>query len=259
MTTDIVDYADIAARYRRMRNVCTRINQGMTNRVGKEGLEATARKLDMMHKGVLVFDSESEAAVLFDQAIHGYFTGGMNAVDRYIAQNPPAPGSDEEMVLGAARRSFYSLFQVVGRVRRAGVRARDILRDRMHFVADMGFSQTADVGMVLATRVLPFDDFVMTGGAALPVGGEALARILRLPALKRPAEEIDAMPREQMAEVSASIICLCLQDRDSRRIAYAPAGGGPPRDTTLTAQPRTGRNDPCPCGSGKKYKKCCGT
>jgi preprotein translocase subunit SecA len=21
---------------------------------------------------------------------------------------------------------------------------------------------------------------------------------------------------------------------------------------------RTGRNEPCPCGSGKKYKKCCG-
>ena len=24
------------------------------------------------------------------------------------------------------------------------------------------------------------------------------------------------------------------------------------------AQPAVGRNDPCPCGSGKKYKKCCG-
>jgi SEC-C motif-containing protein len=23
--------------------------------------------------------------------------------------------------------------------------------------------------------------------------------------------------------------------------------------------PRTGRNDPCPCGSGKKYKRCHGT
>jgi len=22
--------------------------------------------------------------------------------------------------------------------------------------------------------------------------------------------------------------------------------------------PKTGRNEPCPCGSGKKYKKCCG-
>jgi uncharacterized protein YecA (UPF0149 family) len=21
---------------------------------------------------------------------------------------------------------------------------------------------------------------------------------------------------------------------------------------------RVGRNDPCPCGSGRKYKKCCG-
>jgi len=22
--------------------------------------------------------------------------------------------------------------------------------------------------------------------------------------------------------------------------------------------PRIGRNEPCPCGSGKKYKRCCG-
>jgi uncharacterized protein len=22
--------------------------------------------------------------------------------------------------------------------------------------------------------------------------------------------------------------------------------------------PKVGRNDPCPCGSGKKYKRCCG-
>jgi SEC-C motif-containing protein len=24
------------------------------------------------------------------------------------------------------------------------------------------------------------------------------------------------------------------------------------------AEPKVGRNDPCPCGSGKKFKKCCG-
>jgi uncharacterized protein YecA (UPF0149 family) len=23
--------------------------------------------------------------------------------------------------------------------------------------------------------------------------------------------------------------------------------------------PKVGRNEPCPCGSGKKFKKCCGT
>ena len=26
----------------------------------------------------------------------------------------------------------------------------------------------------------------------------------------------------------------------------------------LSSPPRVGRNEPCPCGSGKKYKKCCG-
>ena len=29
-------------------------------------------------------------------------------------------------------------------------------------------------------------------------------------------------------------------------------------ETFRRDQPKVGRNDPCPCGSGKKYKKCCG-
>ena len=28
--------------------------------------------------------------------------------------------------------------------------------------------------------------------------------------------------------------------------------------TVRREEPKVGRNDPCPCGSGKKYKKCCG-
>ena len=30
------------------------------------------------------------------------------------------------------------------------------------------------------------------------------------------------------------------------------------RSQIFVAAPTVGRNDPCPCGSGKKYKKCCG-
>ena len=37
---------------------------------------------------------------------------------------------------------------------------------------------------------------------------------------------------------------------DVERLLHPPA---PAR-----AAPTTGRNDPCPCGSGRKYKKCCG-
>lgn len=29
-------------------------------------------------------------------------------------------------------------------------------------------------------------------------------------------------------------------------------------ETVVRESPKVGRNEPCPCGSGKKYKKCCG-
>jgi len=34
-------------------------------------------------------------------------------------------------------------------------------------------------------------------------------------------------------------------------------GGQQSKQTVRHANPKVGRNDPCPCGSGKKYKKCC--
>ncbi|MEW6744672.1 MAG: SEC-C metal-binding domain-containing protein [Planctomycetota bacterium] len=49
------------------------------------------------------------------------------------------------------------------------------------------------------------------------------------------------------------------RERDSlvkqSRSESAPA----PAPTRLAGKPKIGRNDPCPCGSGKKYKKCCGS
>ncbi len=36
------------------------------------------------------------------------------------------------------------------------------------------------------------------------------------------------------------------------------AGDGPTTAPIKRERPKVGRNDPCPCGSGKKYKKCHG-
>lgn len=38
---------------------------------------------------------------------------------------------------------------------------------------------------------------------------------------------------------------------------YTPKEGGMNK-TVVNQEPKVGRNDPCPCGSGKKYKNCCG-
>jgi len=51
---------------------------------------------------------------------------------------------------------------------------------------------------------------------------------------------------------------------DQAAIAAGSKGGGvqaPPRRKPRTMRrdaPKVGRNAPCPCGSGKKYKQCCG-
>jgi hypothetical protein len=41
-------------------------------------------------------------------------------------------------------------------------------------------------------------------------------------------------------------------------VLHAPERWLQPFLSAALAQPHVGRNDPCPCGSGKKYKKCCG-
>jgi hypothetical protein len=41
-------------------------------------------------------------------------------------------------------------------------------------------------------------------------------------------------------------------------VADDPPPPPPPPAPAASAGPKVGRNDPCPCGSGKKFKKCCG-
>ena len=39
---------------------------------------------------------------------------------------------------------------------------------------------------------------------------------------------------------------------------YENAPSDTPVRKPVVKTQKVGRNDPCPCGSGKKYKKCCG-
>lgn len=43
-------------------------------------------------------------------------------------------------------------------------------------------------------------------------------------------------------------------DEDKKKALYLEQK----KSGTIVKGPKVGRNDPCPCGSGKKYKKCCG-
>ena len=48
------------------------------------------------------------------------------------------------------------------------------------------------------------------------------------------------------------------RDRWQRRCGWRRRGGEVRLAPVRREMPKVGRNEPCPCGSGKKYKNCCG-
>src|SRR5262249_15605386 len=48
------------------------------------------------------------------------------------------------------------------------------------------------------------------------------------------------------------------QGRGSNAATDAVLRDQPQKGTVVRGEKKVGRNDPCPCGSGKKYKNCCG-
>ncbi|MFB3787054.1 MAG: preprotein translocase subunit SecA [bacterium] len=77
----------------------------------------------------------------------------------------------------------------------------------------------------------------------------------------------DTYQRIQYQSVSTWFHVEITREEPAHRLQPAPPAvytnrgdGSPQRAKSRTVsrqQPKVGRNDPCPCGSGKKYKKCC--
>ena len=91
-----------------------------------------------------------------------------------------------------------------------------------------------------------------TQGAAPPQQGG------RIRAQQRPRVDATGIAATARAE-DAAAAGAALGGPDMSRLQTNRAGdGGGSGKAPATADDEPGRNDPCPCGSGKKYKKCCG-
>ena len=257
-------HAEVLPAYRQLRQVGIQLNHKLVKTLSTETLKAGGRMLGFLRNETFVFDSEDETSVLMDFCIHNLRVDGLNAVQRYLKNSPPPAGSDEHLLLPAMLRGYYSLFQVVETERGVGATVFDALRGGTHFLADIGFGATARPGDILATRVFPFEElgFLVSGGAALPVTPPTLARIRQeLSRLFPPGTDFARLTPERESELAAMAIRVCLAAGMSERIAY-----GPQAETSSRKQkpvdPREvrapNRNDPCPCGSGRKFKTCCG-
>jgi len=96
------------------------------------------------------------------------------------------------------------------------------------------------------------------------VSSNVLVKFFAAPVQKKEdlaAMELEAERRyqEELAQVIAQHPSAGPDDpRDVLAADPPDAGQAPPSRRPAQAAPRIGRNDPCPCGSGKKFKKCHG-
>jgi hypothetical protein len=259
---------DIVAQYQRLRPIRLRLNNKLVHRLSRDVLNDGAKRIGILRGGMFVFDNEDETSVLMDYCIYDVYRKGRNAVEQYLCDCPPDPDSDEMACLRAMQHAIYALVAVLRVEPSVGCHVRNLFTEETRLLVDIGFSETAQPGAVIATRLLDFGGFVATTGAALPLG------ILD-------NDELDEWQRKLRAGVDdersdpAPLIRTCLQRGASSYIRYegmntqrrSDVGGGSPPAGTSAQQSRAlakrhaskaVTNRRCRCGSGKMFKNCCG-
>ena len=80
----------------------------------------------------------------------------------------------------------------------------------------------------------------------------------------RGADMFDELVNDIRETTARMILCLVKKAPDTQRVQIAnpitasASGEVAKKKITVVKSEKVGRNDPCPCGSGKKYKNCCG-
>ena len=86
------------------------------------------------------------------------------------------------------------------------------------------------------------------------LGSDKRPAVIRVSSVAR-AEEIIAYCNERGWKV---IVGIEPQETEDLSDLEKLINGTKLRMSTIRSEPSIGRNEPCPCGSGKKFKKCCG-
>jgi preprotein translocase subunit SecA len=99
---------------------------------------------------------------------------------------------------------------------------------------------------------------VQTQEQAEAAAREAQERAAALTASQMQFTHADFSPEASFSAEDPQALALAAQEASSPAPPSAPASVGSSAAASPSAFPKVGRNDPCPCGSGKKYKHCHG-
>ena len=111
----------------------------------------------------------------------------------------------------------------------------------------------AGFGEAMQVRMESWSAVAQTGDLDAVIALDGLKRLVTIANRPPPAGPADP-ERERLIEDAPDLIPGWVETLFDWRLGYRPEAVQTPVRSV-----KIGRNEPCPCGSGKKYKKCCGT
>ena len=213
-----------------------------------------------------------------DQAYNESGPGGEPAVDRKTVgelvryANDAFEAAIEESELESADRQTVKNRVLDAFDQQYRVELGKAERDMMLHVLDDSWKDhllfmdqlKANIGLVGYEQKDPKTEYKRQGMAAFEemwdrIGQQVISMIFRVEG--QPAEYVGSLWNDQQAvhaSASSAEASQAASDYAESSGGAEPGGTATAVETIVNRETKVGRNDPCPCGSGKKYKKCCG-
>lgn len=252
----------IGERYKQLRGISREVNHRLMKFLDKHTLDEAAERMGVLVAGTVVADGEATMDMYANYTIHGVFSGELSLCQRVLAEECPyEAGSDERMMLEAMAGSRFMVLKAVRAVPGVGLEAEDLVRGGRLFLADVALSTNDLTGVGVLMQGMDMGEFWMSTGWGVGMA-EAQAQAV-VSAMKVYVEGCGGRDFDGLSPAARSdFMGACCKEfcatSGQKELMHEAATRGRIAEPVVREGPRVGRNEPCPCGSGKKYKKCCG-
>ena len=185
--------------YQKIRNLLPALHMKVIKQLSGDDINTSARHLGMLHKRTIMFNNETEIAVLSDYQVYSYRPRGISMVERYLKAKRNSLDPFTVELLEAMSRARFSIYLTGKAQKGKGLAVTDAFRQESFFLADRSLSTSSEPDMLLVLRLITFDDFAIQTGAG----------ILIEPALLKRPDVVDALNK-------------CLPDPEDGKFRFTP-------------------------------------
>ena len=238
--------ADRLADYLAIREVFLQQIRRVRNMATRDEIHQSGRRLGLVTNGQMILGGE-HLDCLLDWIVFQLRRQGLTLSQIAAAGCGPDEPPEGKAVLDGMAQATLGLFRVLRTEPGIGLEVVNIWTQESNFMFEREVSKSMEVGIHLLLRQIAVGTIVFSGSFTMAFP-DPLLQAMRNAHAAGKLDSIDAItvpgPKQDM--LLSSIIATLMKTR------------GPQSAEPFARDPKVGRNDPCPCGSGKKYKKCHG-